>query len=283
MKLGLLTPVVSMNPRAAAPWEVDAGIDEISAIAAAADRLGYHHLTCSEHVAVPADETGRRGTRYWDPLSLFGFLAGRTTTIRFATHVLVLGYHHPLDIAKRYGTLDQVSGGRLVLGVGVGSLAAEFELLGVPFDDRGVRADDALRALRASMGSTRPSYTGTHHSFDGVVVDPSLRAEVPIWVGGRTTRSLRRAIEMGDGWVPFGLTIDEIERMLVATARPDGFEVGVWPEPPLDPVADPARVTELMGDYGERGVTLLNIRFVHHSLSHYLEQLEAMSTVAGSG
>src|SRR3954465_2577250 len=125
-----------MLPRAHAAWEETAGIDDVAAVAEAADRLGYHHLTCSEHVAVPADVATVRGARYWDPLPTFGYLAARTSRIRFATHVLVLGYHHPLAIAKRYGTLDVVCGGRLILGVGVGSLREEFELLGAPFDDR---------------------------------------------------------------------------------------------------------------------------------------------------
>jgi probable F420-dependent oxidoreductase len=278
VKLGVLTPVVSMNPRASAAWEVDAGITEIAAIAAAADRLGYHHLTCSEHVAVPIDAEGRRGSRYWDPLALFGYLAGRTERIRFATHVLVLGYHHPLDVAKRYGTLDQVSGGRLVLGVGVGSLEEEFALLGASFADRGSRADDALRALRAAVGTTRPTYHGTHHSFDDVTVDPTIRADVPIWVGGRTARSLRRAVELGDGWVPFDLTLDDVRTMLGQVSRPDAFEVGVWPEPPLDPCADPARVADVVDEHAASGVTVLNVRFVHESLGHYLEQLDAMMT-----
>jgi len=284
MKLGVLTPVVSMNPRASAGWEADAGIDEIATVAEAADRLGYHHLTCSEHVAIPVDAEGRRGTRYWDPLAVFGYLAACTDEIRFATHVLVLGYHHPLAIAKRYGTLDQVSGGRLVLGVGVGSLREEFALLEAEFGDRGARADDALRALRASFGTTRPAYTGPHYAFDHVVVDPTPRSGVPIWVGGRTRRSLRRALELGDGWVPFGLTLDEIEHVLRSfdEPRPDGFEIGVWPEPALDPIGDPAGVAELLADHRRRGVTMVNLRFAHQSLAHLLEQLEAMVVVARS-
>src|SRR5438270_11233400 len=104
-----------------------------------------------------------RGAAYWDPLSTFGYLAARTEQIRLATHVLVLGYHHPLEIAKRYGTLDRVCCGRLILGVGVGSLREEFDLLGAPFDDRGARADDALRALRASLSRTEPAYQGDHY------------------------------------------------------------------------------------------------------------------------
>ena len=111
MRFGLVTPVVTHHPDHGAPWEQDAGPAELARIAAAADRLGYHHLTCSEHVAIPAAAAAVRGTRYYDPLATFGFLAARTARIRFATHVLVLPYHHPLAVAKRYGTLDRLSGG----------------------------------------------------------------------------------------------------------------------------------------------------------------------------
>src|SRR5262249_60035962 len=144
----------------------DAGPAELSRIAAAADRLGYHHLTCSEHVAIPAATVPVRGARYYDPLATFGFLAAQTTRVRFLTHVLVLPYHHPLAIAKRYGTLDRLSGGRLVLGVGVGTLAEEFALLVAALADRAERYEDALRAVRASFGRRAPSYAGPHHRFD---------------------------------------------------------------------------------------------------------------------
>src|SRR6266852_706562 len=162
MHFGLATPVVTHHPAHGAAWEADAGPAELVRIARAADRLGYHHLTCSEHVAIPAAVAPIRGTRYYDPLATFAFLAGQTTRIRFATHVLVLPYHHPLAVAKRYGTLDRLSGGRLILGVGVGTLAEEFALLEAPFDARGERYEDALRALRAAFGRREPAYAGTH-------------------------------------------------------------------------------------------------------------------------
>src|SRR3954464_15541729 len=165
VELGIVTPVLRLWPRAHGRWEPDGTIDDVVAIAVAADALGYHHLTCSEHVGIPRPIAEVRGGRYWDPLATFGFLAAHTTRIRFATHVLVLGYHHPLEIAKRYGTLDRVSGGRLVLGVGVGSLEREVDLLGAPFTGRGERADDALRALRASMGTREVEYHGTHYDY----------------------------------------------------------------------------------------------------------------------
>ena len=213
LRLGIVTPVVTRLPSAHARWEETAGIAEIAGIVAAAEGLGYDFCTCSEHVAVPVDVATVRGGTYWDPLAVFGFLAARTTTIELATFVLVLGYHHPLAIAKRYGTLDVVSGGRVVLGVGTGSLEAEFALLDAPFTERGPRADDALRALRAALSRSRPSYAGEFFAFDDLLVEPHARRDpVPIWIGGRTARSLRRAVELGDAWAPFGLRTGELER-----------------------------------------------------------------------
>ena len=111
----------------------------------------------------------------------------------------------PLAIAKRYGTLDRISGGRLILGVGVGSAREEFELIGVPFAGRGDRMDDALRAIRQTFGRPRPSYHGTHYSFDGWVIQPhGIQQTVPLWIGGRSERALERAVELGDGWAPQG-------------------------------------------------------------------------------
>ncbi|MER6893154.1 LLM class flavin-dependent oxidoreductase, partial [Amycolatopsis sp. NPDC000740] len=127
MDIGLVSPVVTRLPGDPNAWEDTAGIEDLARIAETADRLGFDHLTCSEHVAVPVAVAEQRGSTYWDPLATFGFLAARTSRIRLVTQVLVLGYHHPLEIAKRYGTLDTVSGGRLVLGLGVGSLREEFD------------------------------------------------------------------------------------------------------------------------------------------------------------
>ncbi len=288
MRLGIVTPVVSLNPRAHGRWEVEAGIDELAAVAEAADRLGYHHLTCSEHVAVPRPAEGRRGTRYWDPLATFGFLAARTDQIRLATHVLVLGYHHPLEIAKRYGTLDTITGGRLILGVGVGSLEEEFELLEAEFEGRGERADDAIGALRASLGSSEPSYHGSHYDFEGFVVDPSVTQDrIPIWVGGRTKRSLRRAVELGDGWAPFGVTAEQLGDWVRRSqdtsawdARETPLELVFYPDPWVDPIGDPDAALDLAGRYVDAGATMLNLRFRHDSLAECLDQMEAMVELA---
>ena len=170
MRFGISTPIVVQTPGGHQPWEEEAGITELAEIAVAADALGFDHLTCSEHVAVPASVEAVRGVTYWDPLATFGYLAARTERIRFVTNVLVFGYHHPLDIAKRYGTLDLISGGRLTLGLGVGSLEEEFELLGAPFADRGARADEAMAALRSSLAVREPEFHGRYYDYSGFVV-----------------------------------------------------------------------------------------------------------------
>ncbi|HEU5302818.1 MAG TPA: TIGR03619 family F420-dependent LLM class oxidoreductase [Acidimicrobiia bacterium] len=288
MRAGIVTPVLTALPRAHARWELDAGIAEVERIVVEAERLGYHHVTCSEHVAIPHDVAATRGATYWDPLATFSYLAARTSTIHLATFVLVIGYHHPLEIVKRYGTLDRISGGRLVLGLGVGSLEPEFALLGAEFDDRGARADDAIRALRACWGVERPDYHGSHHDIDGFVVRPTAgRIDVPIWIGGRSRRSLRRAVELGDGWAPFGMSNDEVGAALADARATDAWaarsvplDVGLQPEP-LDPSSDPDGARMAIDAARAAGATTLNLRFVHHSVDHYCEQLDAMRALLG--
>lgn len=281
LRIGLSTPVVMQVPGVASAWEADAGADDLATIARAADDLGYDHLTCAEHIAVPEAEAEGRGLTYWDPLSTLGFLAAHTHRVRLATSVIVLGYHHPLEIAKRFGTLDRLSGGRLVLGVGVGSLAAEFALLGAEFADRGERADDALAALRASLSSTRPAYDGRFYRYDGVVVDPcAVQPRVPIWVGGRTPRSLRRAVRLGDGWMPFGLSATELSGMLSRVDLPAGFEVVLATGRAVDPAGDPrvtgARLTRMR----DAGATVVTCSVSARSAQHYVEQLAALRQIA---
>ena len=281
MRLGFITPVLTRLPGAHAGWEDDAGIGDVAEIARAADRLGFDHLTCSEHVAIPTEVAKVRGGTYWDPLATFGYLAACTERIRFATYVLVLGYHHPLAIAKRYGTLDVVSGGRVILGVGVGSLREEFDLLGADFAERGRLADESLRALRVSLSQTLPSFAGASFAYRDMIVDPcAQQARVPLWVGGRTLRSLRRAVALADGWAPFGLSCDEAAGMLARVDLPPGFEVVLSPARPLDPVASTEPVGEELDRWVAAGATVVNPRVVHHSLAHCIEQLDALSRVA---
>ncbi len=282
LPLGMVTPIVSMNPRVAADWESSATPEDLLAVARAADRLGYHHLTCSDHVAVPAGATSsigtRRGTRYYDPATTLAWLAASTERIGLATHVLVAGYHHPLAVAKAYGTLDVLSGGRVVLGVGIGSLEQEFAALGVPFEDRAARADGFLVALRAAWGRSE---------VDGLVVDPCATSTEPeLWIGGRSGASLRRALGHGTGWVPFGLDDDALRARLDAArdtplwaGRRTPFQLVLAAED-LDPMGDPAGAAERLGSLVGLGATVVDARVRHRSRVHLVEQLEALAAVA---
>ncbi len=281
MRVGITSPIVTALPGFFGAWERDAGPDDLAAVAVAADRLGFDHLTCSEHIAVPESVAEQRGGTYWDPLATLSYLAARTRRIRLLTQVLVLGLHHPLAIAKRYGTLDRLSGGRLVLGVGVGSVEEEFALLGAPYAGRGAVADDALAALRAALSQRLPSYDGPHFRFDGLVVDPhAVQARVPVWVGGHTPRSLRRAREHGDGWVPFGLPHDRLRSMLDATPLPPGAEVVLGAGRPVDPLAEPDRTRRALDRTVAAGATVVNVHVAATSLTHYVDQLAALADLA---
>jgi probable F420-dependent oxidoreductase len=284
LRFGIQTPVVTLLPRREPTWEAEAGPEELRQIALAADQLGYFHLTCSEHVGIPTQIAAVRGGRYYDPLATFGFMAALTRQIRFLTHVIVLPYHHPLAVAKRYGTLDRLSGGRLILGVGVGTLREEFELLGAEFKGRGERYADGLAALRAALGRRLPRYDGPHYRFDDFIIDPWAQQErMPIWLGGRTPRSLRRALESADGWDPFGLSSEAVRELLARargwpqwSARREGFEIALGFDQALDLTA-PGQLDamrEQVRRTRDAGATLIHVGFRSRSLAHYLDQLE---------
>jgi probable F420-dependent oxidoreductase len=267
IRVGLQSPVVTRVPGQHSEWERTATASELADLAVEADLVGLNHLTCSQHAVVPVDVAVARGGTYWDPLATLSFLAGFTRQIRLVTNVLVLGYQHPLMVAKQYATLDRLSRGRVVLGVGVGSLQEEFELLEAPFQDRGQRADEALATLRRVLGE----------GLEGFVLDPApVQPRVPVWVGGNSQRSLRRAVELGDGWMPFGLSRERIGSLLSQVERPEGFEVVLGPPGPLDPLGDPDRVRRALERLEEAGGTVASVALAADSRSHYVEQIHAL-------
>src|ERR1700693_3519056 len=260
--LGIVTPVLHMNPRFDPPeWEVTASVDDVVGVVHEAESLGYDWVSCSEHIAIPAASSSVRGGRYFDPFSTLGYFAATTSRVGLLSHRAVLPDHHPLELVKRLGTLDVLSAGRVIAGVGVGSLQPEFEVLGHAFDGRGDRSDDAIRAIRAAWGHRVPEYHGTHYDFEGFIVEPSgLPREIEVWVGGRTRRSLRRAVELGDAWMPFGFKLDELTGLLTrrkvrddlsayAEGRGRPLKLVLAPEPPIDPLGEPGQTTEVLASY----------------------------------
>ena len=185
-------------------------------LARTAEAVGFESLWTVEHVVVPkgyqspypyAKEgkmPGPEESPIPDPLVWLGFAAAVTKTIRLATGILILPQRHPLYVAKELATLDQLSGGRALLGVGIGWLAEEFQALGVPFEERMARTDESIRALRSLWADGPSKFDGKHYRWAALESNPKPRQRpgVPIVVGGHTPGAARRAARLGNGFFP---------------------------------------------------------------------------------
>ncbi len=193
---GIQLPIQSQSGIFVAPWERQAGPAELLAVAQAADRAGASYVAVCDHVAIPDELVDSMGSVWYDTVATIGWLAGLTQRTRLLSHVYVLPYRHPAVAAKAFATLDLLSGGRTILGVGAGHVEAEFELLGLDFSTRG-------RALDAAIAGVRQAFGG---SFEGNAVEPRSPRPggPPIWVGGSSKAAIRRAARLGDGWLPQG-------------------------------------------------------------------------------
>ena len=149
---------------------------------------------------------------FLEPLTCLAFLAGQTRSIDLGMSVLVLPYRHPLYWAKVAVTIDRLSKGRLIMGIGVGWMEEEFNALGVPFDERGMIADEQLRILPELWAKERCAFAGRHYRFEDVAFVPKpVRGAIPVWVGGEGRRAQRRAGEFGDAWFPYFVKISPRE------------------------------------------------------------------------
>lgn len=205
MEFGLQLPVQSLSTRFAGEWERGAGAADMVLVAQACDAAGFAYVAVCDHVAIPRHQADAMGTQWWDTVATLAYLAAVTTRVRLLSHVYVLAYRHPLITAKAFATLDALSGGRAVLGVGAGHVEGEFAALGVPFEARGRILDEAIDAVRAALAVEYPSHRGERWSFQDLGQSPRpTQATVPIWVGGSSPAAMRRAGERGDGWLPQG-------------------------------------------------------------------------------
>ncbi len=185
-------------------------------LAQAADEAGFESLWTVEHTVVPAGyvsaypyaESGKMADGndaipLPDPLIWMAYVAAATKRIKLATGILILPQHNPVVVAKQVATLDYMTGGRILLGVGVGWLKEEFEVLGVPFEDRGKRTDEYMLALRELWGSNSPTFNGEFVKFKSTYCQPQpVNGGVPIIVGGHSKAAARRAGRFGDGFFP---------------------------------------------------------------------------------
>jgi len=184
--------------------------DTLLASAQAADTAGIDDLWVADHIAIPPDDAEGSGGRYLDPLATLAFLAAATTRISLGTGVLVLPYRPPLATAKWIATIQELSGGRLLLGVGAGWMQAEFRAVGVDLRRRGAVTDETLAFLRRCFAGDVVEANGQPFLF---LPRP---ARPPIFVGGASPHALRRAVEYGDGWMPVGADPDTLQAGVTA-------------------------------------------------------------------
>ena len=220
--------------------------DGAARVARAAEAAGLDSLWGGEHVVLPDPRVPpsplEPEDRITDPIVTLAFLAAHTRRIRLCTGIIILPQRNPLVLAKQLATLDVLSGGRLIFGVGVGYLEPEFRALGIPFETRGAATDDYLAAIRTIWTAPRPDHRGPFTSFAGVQAHPQpVQQPPPIVIGGHTEAAFRRAVEQGHGWYGFALDEDGARRCLDGLraaadryARPAALgplEISVTPRP----------------------------------------------------
>jgi len=174
--------------------------DAIRRTAELAEELGFDSVWTTEHIIVGPEGVDPYG-RVYDPLVTLGWIAGWTERLGLGTSIVLVPLHNPMHLAKEVATLQELSGGRFRVGVGVGWHQDEYEFMGVPFERRGRRADEAIRLMRA-LWSGASDFEGELWSFHDATAEPHPSPQPEIWVGGSSTRAIRRALELGDAWHP---------------------------------------------------------------------------------
>jgi len=298
---GIQLPVQSQSTIYAEPWEADAGPADLVAIARAADRSGFDYIAGCDHVGVPRRLAAAMSTIWYDPVATLSFLAGVTERVQLLSHVAVVGLRHPLITAKQYATLDHLSGGRLLLGVGAGHVREEFEVLGVDFDRRGPVLDETIDALRAALGPDEfPEHHGKLYDFEGLGQRPRPQQEhVPIWVGGSSPAAVRRAALKADGWLPQGdprdrlpAQIERIRRLREEAALQGPFMFGAITEPLYvgDPgwevgrrtlTGTPEALAESLRAYRAMGVDRIQVRFRCRDRAELVDQMGEFGAEVG--
>jgi probable F420-dependent oxidoreductase len=243
-------------------------VPEFGRLAALAESLGYDSLWTAEHIILPdlpPGETPRPGTTpFLDSVAALGFLAAHTRTMKLATGVLLLPQHNPLLLAKQLASVDVLCNGRLIVGIGVGSIEVEARGMNVPMSERGARANDYLNAMIAMWTMPHPTYSGRHVSFEGINAYPRpvQQPHPPFVVGGRAEGALRRTVRYAAGWYGYAMSVDQTSELLATLAsvrarvqRPaelGDIEITIAPSETI--------TAETIAAYGDIGVSRLLVR-----------------------
>ncbi len=191
-------------------WGV-ADPQQVLALGPEAERMGYDSIWVMDHLFNTGYIRERLEDRpYYHPMAMLSYMSATTSRVTLATSVLVLPYHNPVELAKYAATLDQMSGGRVTLGVGVGAMTEEFEALGIPMERRGSLTNECINLMRELWANAKPEFHSRNWSFSDLYFSPKpLQPSIPLWVGGSSPGALRRTARLGDGWHPTGLSPED--------------------------------------------------------------------------
>jgi probable F420-dependent oxidoreductase len=300
LEYGLQLPIQAQSTMFVAPWETTSGVDELVETARAADEAGFLYVAVCDHVAIPRRLAPAMGTTWYDTIATLGLLAGVTTSVRLLSHVWVAAYRHPLLSAKAFATLDHLSKGRVIVGVGAGHVAEEFATLGVDFDQRGRLLDEAIDAIKVALTEEFPAFDGPHWSFAdaGVGPRPFQRPRPPVWVGGSSPAALRRAGERGDGWLPQGTPRRDMPSQIAAIQAHrervggDPVDLGAICEflyvgtPDWDLgrgtlAGPPEKIAASLREFKDMGVSHVQVRFKARSVEEHADQLRSFGAEVG--
>jgi probable F420-dependent oxidoreductase len=289
---GMQLPTVALSTMVAAPWEHSAGTAELLAAAQAADRAGFFYVAVCDHIVIPRDKAETMSTTWFHPVATLAWVAGQTERVNLLTNVYVPAYRHPLESAKMFSTLDALSGGRVILGVGAGHVEGEFDALGLDFSNRGPATNDAIDGI---VEAWLHEYVGDV----GAAPRPVRHPRPPIWVGGSSAPAMRRVAERGDGWIPQGTPRRKMPESIAYIldhrdrVRPgQPLELGVITEaihvgtpreeqPRWVLHGEPEAIAESLNEYGDMGVSHLQIRFVADGCSELVDQMERFGAEVG--
>jgi len=274
MKFGL--NLINFGPGASA--------ESIAASADWAERTGFHLVMVSDHVAVTPDVAKTYPAPFYEPFTALAWLAGRTSRVELGTTVVILPYRHPLLLARMVNNLDQLSNGRLILGVGVGWAQAEFAALGVPFSQRGRLSDEYLTILQTCWSHEVASAETRSVGFAEVhtAPPPKRQPHPPVWVGGSSHAAIYRAARFGDAWHPLNVPLEWLARDGLPTLRRMAEECQ-RPTPAFAPRIR-VRVTDTPLDAAERGPgqgTLDQIRRDMEALARLEPEYVVLDTYSG--
>jgi alkanesulfonate monooxygenase SsuD/methylene tetrahydromethanopterin reductase-like flavin-dependent oxidoreductase (luciferase family) len=283
---GIQLPIQAQSSYFVADWERTAGPDELARLARVCDDHGYAYVGVCDHVSLPESVVGGMGTHWADPIATLSWLGALTSRVGLLTHVYVLPYRHPRVAAKQFATLDHLTGGRALIGIGAGHVEAEFDHLGVDFAGRGQALERGIPELAAALENEFVDGFGARPR-------PVQTPRPPIWVAGSSSVAIRRAARLADGWLPQGPSNAEMVSMLTAererVGRGGSFMIGhitpfMYVGTPGFDVGE-ATLTGSASSIAERvlagtaaGVNQLQVRFKARSCDELCDQLVAFAT-----